>query len=208
MRSSFFGGICCCAALSFLCGIAWHPTARAVAEGEAPAAAADNPELAKIVEEDQADRKPAEGEEIDWKVVLPRDQKREARVKEIYNAKELRTAADYERAALVLQHASKPEDYLLAHEFCIVALAKGSRGMARQLAALTEDRFLMNIGRPQRFGSQFRASGPKAPVKLYEVGPGVTDDLRREFGVPSLQKAREQEAKYAAEFAKAKRDQE
>jgi hypothetical protein len=31
-------------------------------------------------------------------------------------------------------------------------------------------------------------------VKLYEVGPGVTDGLRREMGVPTLEEARRREA--------------
>ena len=63
-------------------------------------------------------------------------------------------------APMVLQHASRPEDYLLAHEFCVVALAKGEKS-ARWLAAATEDRFLMNLKRPQRFGTQYFSSGPE-----------------------------------------------
>ncbi len=52
----------------------------------------------------------------------------------------------------------------------------------------------MNIGRPQRFGTQYRSSGPDQPVRLYEIGPGVTDALRREMDVPSLAEARKREA--------------
>jgi hypothetical protein len=52
----------------------------------------------------------------------------------------------------------------------------------------------MNIGRPQRFGTQYRSSGPDQPVRMYEVGPGVTDALRREMNVPSLAEARKREA--------------
>ena len=94
---------------------------------------------------------------------------------------------------MVLQHANKADDHLLAHELCVVALAKGERE-ARWLAAAAEDRFLMNIGRPQRFGTQYRSVGPNDPVKLYEVGPGVTDGLRHEMGVPTLDEARKREA--------------
>jgi hypothetical protein len=93
---------------------------------------------------------------------------------------------------MLLQHAHQPDDYLLAHEFCVAALSKGERE-ARWLAAATEDRFLMNIGRPQRFGTQYRSSGD-GPVRLYEVGPGVSDSLRAEFGVPTLAEARKREA--------------
>ena len=159
-----------------------------------PSEAKDNLELSRLYEQDQADRTPEGGRMIDWEAVSRRDREREARVKALYEAGEIRTGKGYYRAAMVLQHAPRPEDYLLAHEFCVVALAKGERD-ARWLAAATEDRFLMNINRPQRFGTQYRSAGPDEPVKLYEVGPGVTDVLRKEMGVPTLAEAREREAK-------------
>jgi len=157
----------------------------------APPAPSDNPELSRLYDEDQADRKPGEGKPIDWSVVGPRDRHRESRVKALYESGALRTGKDYYRAAMVLQHAHQPEDFLLADEFCVAALAKGERE-ARWLAAATEDRFLMNIGRPQRFGTQYRSSDG-GPVRLYEVSPGVTDSLRGEFGVPTLAEARKRE---------------
>ncbi len=135
---------------------------------------------------------PGEGKAIDWSVVGPRDKQRRARIYALYDAGELRTGKDFQRAAMVLQHAEKPDEYLLAHEFCVVALSKGERD-ARWLAAATQDRFLMNIKRPQRFGTQYRSSGPAARLTLYEVGKGVTDGLRGELGVPSLAQARERE---------------
>ena len=153
----------------------------------------DNPELATLYDEDQADRKPSGGKPIDWAVVGPRDNKRLARAKALYAGGELRTGKDFLRAAMVLQHANKADDHLLAHELCVAALAKGER-KARWLAAAAEDRFLMNIGRPQRFGTQYRSSGPNDPVKLYEVGPGVTDGLRQEMDVPTLDESRKREA--------------
>jgi hypothetical protein len=51
----------------------------------------------------------------------------------------------------------------------------------------------MNIGRPQRFGTQFRSEG-NGPYKLYTVDSGVTDETRREMGVHSLAEARAHEA--------------
>jgi hypothetical protein len=154
----------------------------------------DNQELAKMYEEDQGDRAPAAvGKPIDWKIVGPRDRQREARVKALYESGALRTGKDYYRSAMVLQHASTPEDYLLAHELCVVALAKGENS-ARWLAAATEDRFLMNLKRPQRFGTQYFSSGPDQPMRLHAVSPGVTDGLRQELGVPTLAEARRREA--------------
>jgi hypothetical protein len=156
----------------------------------------DNEELTRICAEDQKDRMPEAGKEIDWKVVQPRDQQREKRVKEIYEKGDLQTSADYFHAALVLQHASKPEDYLLAHELSVVAAVKGTKSPALWLAAASEDRFLMNIGRPQRFGTQYASVPGKSGVSLYQVGPGVTDKLRKEFRAPTLAEAKAREATF------------
>ena len=171
--------------------------------GSAELPSEDSPELARLYDEDQADRMPGNGKAIDWSVVGPRDKKRRDRIYELYEKGEIRTGKDYHRAAMVLQHALNPDEFLLAHEFCVVALCKGERD-ARWLAAATEDRFLMNIGRPQRFGTQYRSSGLDDRLKLYEVGKGVTDGLRRELGVPSLAQVHEQEDKMN-EIVKGKR---
>ena len=58
------------------------------------------------------------------------------------------------------------------------------------LAAESEDRFLMNIGRPQRFGTQYQAIPANAPYKLYNVDEGVTDELRRQMSTPTLDQAK------------------
>ena len=153
----------------------------------------DNEELARLYQEDQSDRQPKDGKPIDWKVVEPRDKEREKRVKELYSTNRLRTGADYYHVAMVLQHASAAEDYLLAHELCVVAISKGDE-RAKWLAAASEDRFLMQIGRPQRFATQFRSVG-NSPMRLYETDQGVTDELRRALNVPTLAQAKEREAR-------------
>jgi hypothetical protein len=154
----------------------------------------DNAELTRLHNEDQSDRTPADGKAIDWSKVAPRDKARLARTKEIYSQNQLITANDYYHAALILQHGNVPEDFLLAHEFCVVAITKGKNDkQTRWLAAASEDRFLMNIGRPQRFGTQYQAYPATAPYKLYEVDKGVTDELRRNMNTPSLAEARQRE---------------
>jgi hypothetical protein len=157
------------------------------------APARDSAELGRLYAEDQADRIPTGGKAIDWAVVLPRDRAREARVKELYRADRLQTGPDYYHAAMILQHAPQPDDYLLAHEFCIAAIAQGER-RARWLAAATEDRFLMNLDRPQRFATQYRSTALNGPVRLYRVAPDVTDTLRAALDAPSLAEARRREA--------------
>jgi len=164
-------------------------------QAQAPASALkDNEELARMHHEDQADRAP-DFRDIDWKIVGARDKARLLRVKEIYKQNQLHTGTDYYHAAMILQHGETAEDFLLAHEFCVVAISKGKNDKhTRWLAAASEDRFLMNIGRPQRFATQYRAEPITAPIRLYQVDGGVTDELRRALDVPSLAKAKEREA--------------
>ena len=155
---------------------------------------ADNAELLRLHNEDQADRTPPDGKAIDWSKVGPRDQARLERTKQLYKENQLNTANDYYHAALILQHGRVPEDFLLAHEFCVVAISKGKNDKAtRWLAAASEDRFLMNIGRPQRFGTQYQAYPANAPYKLYKVDEGVTDELRRQMNTPTLAEAKQRE---------------
>lgn len=121
-------------------------------------------------------------------MVAPRDEVRLSRVKEMCRGQALQTGSDYYYAAMVLQHAHEPEDYLLAHELCIIAISKGEE-RAKWLAAASEDRYLMKIGRPQRFGTQYRVDKPGGSWYHYEVSPGLNDEMRRAFNVPSLSEA-------------------
>lgn len=151
----------------------------------------DNAELTRLYQEDQADRAPQTGP-VDGKAIVARDQARQARVKELYQANQMQTGADYYHAAMVLQHGYVPEDYLLAHELSVVGLSKGE-AKAKWLAAASEDRFLMAIGRPQRFATQYRSDSPGLPMHLYQVDEGVTDELRRAMNARPLAEAKAQE---------------
>lgn len=163
------------------------------ADAQSSSAIKDNPELTRMMDEDQSDRTPPVGKSIDWKVVGPRDEARLKRIKQLYSQNQLQTGNDYFNAALILQHSNTPEDYLLAHELSVVAISK-KRGID-SLAAVSEDRFLMSIGRPQRFGTQYKSDGPNQPMRLYKVELGVTDDLRRIMMVPTIAEAKALEAR-------------
>lgn len=143
-------------------------------------------ELTRLFTEDQADRKT---NPIDWESVGPRDRARLARVKQLYHGQKLRSGTDYFHAALILQHSGEANDHLLAHEFCVVAVGNGVEE-AKWLAAASEDRFLQNIGRLQRFGTQYQVDGPTGLWSLQEVSPDVEDSLRSALNVPSLLSAR------------------
>ena len=173
--------------------LAVRPVAQSTLSAFQPQAGTPNPELARLFAEDQADRQPPAGRQIDWVEVGKRDHARLTRVRELYNRAELREGEDYWHAAMVLQHGGEPTDYLLAHELCVVAIAKGFAG-AKWLAAASEDRFLGSVGRSQRFGTQYKSDGPNAPFRLAPLEDGVTDALRREFDAPTLAEAKAREA--------------
>lgn len=158
-------------------------------------------ELARLFKEDQSDRQP---QDIDWSVVGARDAERERRVKAMIAADALESGMDYLHAAMILQHAHAPEDQLLAHELCVIAIAKGEH-RAKWLAAASLDRFLTGIDRPQRFGTQYRSKGRTDAPVLLPVDPAVTDAMRREMGVPTLAAAKREEAEYAKEFEERKK---
>jgi len=144
-------------------------------------------ELARMFAEDQSDRTMPS---IDWDAVRPRDAARLGRVKQLYHGQALQTGMDFYHAAMILQHSSVAEDHLLAHELCVAAMSQGVE-QAKWLAAASEDRFLMNIGRPQRFGTHYhRSSGNHS---LYETDPEMEDSLRRVFNVPPLWEAQADE---------------
>ncbi|MRW92793.1 hypothetical protein GJ699_22600 [Duganella sp. FT80W] len=164
--------------------------------GAAPVTVSE--ELAQMFEADQSDRNVVPGGQLDWEAINNRDEQRELRVKQLIAAGQLATGADYYHAAMVLQHAFEPEDALLAHDLCVIAIGKGEQ-RAKWLAAASMDRFLMRVGRPQRYGTQFQ-SRMNRPPHLVAVDPNVPDAVRRELNVPTLDEAKQREAEMIKSF--------
>ncbi|NVM77379.1 hypothetical protein FHW83_003185 [Duganella sp. SG902] len=161
-------------------------------------------ELAKLYKEDQADRDSSSGQVLDWEAIGIRDERRELRVKQLLAAGPLGDGTAYYHAAMVLQHASTPDDYLLAHDLCVIAISKGEN-KAKWLAAASLDRFLLAIGRPQRFGTQYQSKRAFLPPQLATVDPNVPDMLRSELDVPTLEEARKTEAQMISSFNEARK---
>lgn len=152
-----------------------------------------NAELTRLYEEDQKDRSAGLGN-IDWSVVGKRDAERRKRVLEMVAQGSLKEADDYFHAALVLQHGEGTEDYKQAHDLCLKAVELDpGNDSARWLAAASMDRYLMNQGKPQLYGTQFKKVDGK--WILWEVDPSITDEERARWQVPPLAaaKARAQE---------------
>jgi hypothetical protein len=141
-----------------------------------------NPEMAAIYKADQAPRQSLESYQANAKQVDKDDAARREQVRALIGKGQLRAAEDFRLAAMVFQHGSEPRDYLFAHTLALVALEKGDRS-ASWIAAASLDRYLRSVDRPQIFGLQFERNGKdRQPLD----GELVSDQLRKELGVPTL----------------------
>ena len=125
-----------------------------------------------------------------------RDRAREKRVKELIGADALATGADYYHAAMVLQHA-RHRTTIYSRMTCASWRSPGARSVRSGWRAASLDRFLTNIGRAQRFGTQFQSKDMDHPVTLMATDPSVPDSLRRALNVPTLEQAKQREAQFA-----------
>ena len=157
-----------------------------------PKPIADSAELETILAADQKDREPGMSE-IDWKTVGPRDAERRKRVLQMIESKQVTTAKDFTRAALVFQHGDGSNDILLAHILAMTALGKGDPD-ARRMAAITLDRYLNRVGQPQVFGTQFNSKNVQDP-KAWTMDPYdpslIGDELRALSCVEPVARQRE-----------------
>ena len=150
----------------------------------------DNLRLTEIFKEDQDVRKAMP---IDWSKVAPMDKSHREEVLTLLRSGNVRTANDLYHAAMVMQHGGTTEDYRLAFSLSeLSATLDPTNKKARWLSAASWDRILMSKGVPQWYGTQYRSSGPGAPMELYKVDESVVSDPERvEMNVPTLQEAKD-----------------
>jgi hypothetical protein len=154
-------------------------------------------ELAAIYADDQADR--ADWRHADMAAVFQRDTVRRARVAELLDGGAAQSADDYFHAAMVYQHGPDIADIERAHALAREAVAHDpTHPKARWLVAASEDRLLMQHGKPQRWGTQF-VPDDDGHYSLYPVDGSVTDEERARWNVPSLAEARRREAELNGE---------
>jgi hypothetical protein len=145
-----------------------------------------NREVYQLYEEDQADRPSDPNVVVDWKAISERDRGRRDAVTELFYAGKLTTAEDLYCGAMILQHGQAAGDFSLAHELSLRAVAvEPDRRAWRWLAAATLDRFLMTIGEPQHYGTQF-SRARNGPWVLYPIDPATTDGERARWWVPPI----------------------
>lgn len=143
--------------------------------------------LKQLFDEDQSDREnnPNPTPE-EFQKVIEKDTLRRKRVQEIINEGLLTQPEDYYHAAFIFQHGKTTEDFLKANEFAKKALDLGFE-KAKWIYAASMDRYLINIGKLQKYGTQYIGNGMGESI-LSPIDSDTTDEERALYGIEPLSK--------------------
>lgn len=148
----------------------------------------DNIQLKEIYKQDQNERK---SDNIDFGDLYVKDSLRRIRVQQLLDEGKVITGKDYARAAMVYQHGKDSTDFGKAVKFMKIAIEKDST-ISKWLYAAATDRYLLSIGKPQIYGTQYGKIGD-GPWKLDPIDTTkITDAERIKLGVRTLDQQREQ----------------
>lgn len=154
-------------------------------------------EIHRLRVADQNDRRGIMGKsKAEWDQMAKRDAERLKRAKEIYRSGGLVSAADYFDAALILQHSTVSDDYLLAHVLCTVSIAKDSTADARWLSAAALDRYLQSVQQKQVFGTQRHGDDKNGYTGEPYDANLLTDAVRTALEVPTLEQQKKDLLKF------------
>lgn len=143
--------------------------------------ALDNDDMTAIVARDQADR--AGSSHIDEQALDKADSERRVQTAALLEKGLLHTGPDFDHAALIFQHGTTSNDYLLAHVLAITAVSKGQSG-AVWISAATLDRYLQSLHQPQIFGTQYKVLNKDPSTQEPYNRSLISDALRAYMGVP------------------------
>lgn len=144
-------------------------------------------ELQKIYQGDQDDRKEIETHlDRPWpkefvEKMSANDAKRRRQVAKIFADGCFKSSADYAAAAMVYQHGIVPDHFFQTFIWSKRAVELGDNSQ-KHLMALGIDRYLMNIGQKQLFGSQAKKlKSDDLCWCLWPVESTFSSDLRSEY---------------------------
>ena len=142
---------------------------------------AASPHLLALFAADQAARRlPANVVPQDINV---EDSQRRLNVLGFLHSSQALSARDFVYSAYIFQHGDCPEHFLFANKLAQLAL-NANDPEARWIYAATLDRYLMSLGKLQKFGTQYTLVGSE--LVLYPVDPATTDEERAQYNVPAL----------------------
>jgi len=147
-------------------------------------------ELKELYESDQKDQNDESWNEGTGAEFDRRQKERRDRVMEIIEAGMLAELADWDCAAMLLQHGNSADDYLLAHVLSMTCGIEDRPG-GRFMCAATLDRFLQTVGRPQIFTTQSSVPDPSVYAPMEPFDDSMNQALRALFALPPLHAAEE-----------------
>jgi hypothetical protein len=147
----------------------------------------DNLRLDDLYAADQKDREGVYATTEDVEALKLRDAERRRELVSMIGQGTVNTSNDMYHAAVLFLHGSEPKEFLSAHRLATMSSINGHRP-SRWLAAASLDRFLMSIGLPQTYGTQFEHSEDS---NLYQLRLPIDDTTvlhfeKRFFGVPPV----------------------
>lgn len=147
----------------------------------------DNLRVEELHLADQKDREKVYSSAKEVAALKERDAARRKEILELMSRGEVNTQNDLYRAAVVFLHGVEPKEFLTSHRLAVISSIQGHRA-ARWLAAASLDRFLMSIGLPQTYGTQFEHNEDE---NRYQLRLPIDDSAvlhfeKRFFGVPSV----------------------
>lgn len=136
---------------------------------------------------------------LDLQALYEEDSLRRIEVLDYIKNGHIHSPTDLVYASFIFQHGDCAEHYLFANRLAELAVDAGYEE-ARWIYAATLDRYLMRMGEPQKYGTQYTLVD--GVYKLYQVDPNTTDEERAEYHVPSLSEAmrRESEIEVSSNF--------
>jgi len=146
-----------------------------------------NKRLIKIFEKNQKARLENEWKDKNFiKNLVQSEKQARKEILKMLNKEEVRTSDDFYRAAWFFHHGNTFRSYALA-----VALSAASYHLGelwgKNFYAVALDRFLLSVGRPQYFGTQFEKKYGKWRLSPYNKK--TTDKERKEYFVGPIRKA-------------------
>ncbi len=134
-------------------------------------------------------------------VILQRNRnfRQRSRVMQLFHNGCLATAEDFYHAAAIFYHGSSRRDFFQAWLFAEMAADRrycpvGTEPHPKWLAAAAKDRYLIKSNMLQHFGTQSMPPGMTSKALhctvrgLWPVDPTVSDELRKQWHVPPLER--------------------
>lgn len=135
----------------------------------------------------QADQQERKAKPIDWALVNVNDEARRELVRSELAANRIKHSDDYFNAALIMQHGHNQADYKLAYELSLKAVQiDPEHHQAKWLAAAAEDRWLIEQGKPQIWGTQWQSIDGKLTLLNHDLSL-KTDEQRWQAGIKSVE---------------------